>query len=236
MANKTSTLSVALRATAALFGNLPVVLPLAAVLGLCVASLDILVFNLFQQDPVGAGAAANQSTLIKVFFGWWGVVLLVEVFLGPILVGMSIYAARTYTHGGKATLYKALNFALARYTRIFKWHAIAWLIIQVGMIALIPGILFLLQYAFVDSVLCLEDERWPLARSTKLTKGRRGRIFALAMIWMVTGQVVGFLELAVLSEPNPVFALTGVMSAVYLVNIWLIMVFYMFYEDRTKPA
>ena len=56
------------------------------------------------------------------------------------------------------------------------------------------------------------------------------------MIWMVTGQVVGFLELSVLGEPNPVFALTGVMSAVYLVNIWLIMVFYMFYEDRTKPA
>lgn len=231
---KHSTFSVATRATKALFSNLGVVLPLAVVLGAVVAGLDIGVGKILAPKAFSGGTGADQSELVGLFLGWWGVVLLVELFLGPIVVAMSIYTARTYTHGGSATLPKALNFALARYGRIFKWHAAAWLSIQLGMIVLVPGILFLLQYAFVDSILVLEDERWPLARSGKLTRGRRGRIFALILPWLVVTQVIGFAELWALQAG--VASLVGLMTATYVVNIWVVMAFYVFYEDRTRTA
>jgi len=233
MAKNQSTLSVAIRATGAVFSNLHIVLPLAGVLGLLVAAVDILVMNLVAPNALSGPTGVNQSDLIALMFGWWGVILVVEILLGPIVAAMSIYTARTHSHGGKVGLGKALNFALARYTRIVKWHAAAWLTIQVGMIVLVPGILFLLQYAFVDSVLCLEDEKWPLERSSKLTKGRRGRIFALVFIWLVINQVVGFAELAAIQKGFPVLAL--LMGATYVMNIWVTMVFYQFYEDRTQP-
>ena len=233
MAKKQSTLSVAFRATGALFSNLHIVIPLAGVLGLLVAGLDLLVMNLLAPNAMSGPTGVNQSDLIALMFGWWGVILLVEILLGPIAVAMSIYTARTHSHGGKASLSKALNFGLARYGKIVKWHAAAWLTIQVGMIVLVPGILFLLQYAFVDSVLCLEDEKWPLERSSKLTKGRRGRIFALVFLWLIINQVIGFAELAAIQLGFPILAL--LMTATYVMNIWVSMVFYQFYEDRTQP-
>lgn len=233
MANQQSTLSVAIRATKALFSNLGVVVPIAAVMGALIASIDLVIFNHFQ-IPMTAGAAANQTGFIKVMLSWEAVRLLAEVFLGPIVVAMTIYTARTHTHGGKATLYKAFNFALARYSRIFKWHAITWLAINVGMSFCFVGILFLLQYAFVDAILCLEDEKWPLARSAKLTRGRRGRIFALAAPLILVQSVISIADLMVLGWEEPLFVLAGLKTVLFMANIWLFMAFYMFYEDRTK--
>ena len=233
MAKKQSTFSVALRATGALFSNLHIVIPLAGVLGILVAALDLAVLQILAPGAMGS-TGVDQGDLLAIMLGWWGVIIVVEILLGPIAAAMSIYTARTHSHGGKASLSQALNFGLARYSRVFKWHAAAWMTIQVGMIVLVPGILFLLQYAFVDSVLCLEDEDWPLERSSKLTKGRRGRIFALAFLWLAINQVIGFAELAALQHGFP--ALAVLMTATYVVNIWMAMVFYQFYEDRTQPA
>ncbi len=108
------------------------------------------------------------------------------------------------------------------------------LTIQVGMIAIVPGILFLLQYAFVDSILCLEDEERPLNRSSRLTKGRRRGIFSLVFVWLIFTQILGFMELAALGEGTG--TLIALMSGAYLLNIWVVMVFYTFYEDRTGKA
>jgi len=232
--SKHSTFSVATRATTTLFSNLGIVLPLAGFMGAVVAGLDIAVGKVLAPKAFSGSLGADQSEIVSLFLGWWGVVLLVELVFGPFVVAMSIYAARTHSHGGKATLAKAFNFALARYGRIFKWHAAAWLTIQLGMIVLVPGILFLLQYAFVDAILVLEDEEWPLARSAMLTRKRRGRIFALVLPWLVLTQVIGFAELWALSA-GPL-ALVGLMSATYVLNIFVVMAFYVFYEDRTRTT
>ena len=233
MAKRKSSIDVAIRATQALFSTWKIVLPIAVTLGTLVAFLDIVTMEMLAPEAL-KGGASDQSTTLKLMFGWWGVMLLVEVFLGPIMAAMSIYAARTHSHGGVPTLGKAFNFALARYGKIFKWHAIAFLSIQVGMIAIVPGILFLLQYAFVDSILCLEEEKWPLGRSTHLTKKRRGRIFALMLPWLVFTQVLGFAELYAIGMG--VHVLVGLMSMAYILNIWVVMVFYTFYEDRTRTT
>jgi len=233
MVKKKSSLDVAIRATKALFGSLQIVLPVAVVLGTIVSLLDLAAMELLAPEAL-KGGASDQATTIKLMFGWWGVMLLVEIFLGPIMAAMSIYAARVHSHGEKPRIGKALNFALARYGKIFKWHAIAFLSIQVGMIAIVPGILFLLQYAFVDSILCLEDEKWPLGRSTHLTKKRRGRIFALMLPWLLFTQVLGFAELYAIGMGIQV--LGGLMTVAYVLNIWVVMVFYTFYEDRTRKV
>ncbi|MEC8194143.1 MAG: hypothetical protein VX944_04450 [Myxococcota bacterium] len=233
MAKKKSAFSVALRATSYLFSCAHIVVPLALVFGLIVGLLDVAVLSLFAPEAL-KGGPTDQSTMIKLMFGWWGVMLFIEVTLGPILAAMTIYAARTRSHGGSVSLGKALNFALARYSRIFKWHAIAMLTIQIGMIAIVPGILFLLQYAFVDSILCLEDEERPLNRSSRLTKGRRRGIFSLVFVWLIFTQILGFMELAALGEGTG--TLIALMSGAYLLNIWVVMVFYTFYEDRTGKA
>jgi len=225
--------SVVQRGLGILFGNLPVFLPLAIAMGLMLAVIDTWVYEWLVPQGATTSAQMQQSAFIKLMFGWWGAMLALEIVAGPIVVGMTVYTARAHSHGGKPTLYKAFNFALARYSRIFKWHAIAWLTIQVGMIVLVPGILFLLQYAFVDSILCLEDEKWPLARSTKLTRGRRIRIFAIVFGWLVVNQVVGFLELGFVEKG--LGALTGLMGGIYLLNIFVMICFYLFYEDRTTP-
>lgn len=232
--NQQSTLSVAIRATKALLSNLHIVLPLAFFAGVVVSLLDIGVAQVLAPKALTGQLGANQSELVGLMLGWWGVVIAVEILLGPLLVAMVIYAARCYTHGQKAGFVKALNFGLARYKHIFAWHAGAWLTIQLGMIVLVPGILFLLQYAFVDAVLVLEKERWPLARSAKLTKKRRGRIFMLVLPWLIATQVVGFAELWALKEGIPTLIL--LMSSTYVLNIWVVTAFYMFYEDRTRPA
>jgi hypothetical protein len=233
MVKKKSSLDVATRATKALFGSLRIVLPVALVLGTIVSLLDIAIMELLAPEAL-KGGASDQTTTIKLMFGWWGVMLLVEIFLGPIMAAMSIYAARVHSHGGEPSLRKAFNFALARYGKIFKWHAIAFLSIQVGMIAIVPGILFLLQYAFVDSILCLENEKWPLGRSTHLTKKRRGRIFALMLPWLLFTQVLGFAELYAIGMGIQV--LVGLMTVAYILNIWVVIVFYTFYEDRTRKT
>jgi len=232
---KTSTLSVAVRATGALLSNLWIVIPIAGVMGAALTFLDIGIGKMVAPKAFSGQMGTDQSELIALMLGWWGVVIALEVFLGPIVVAMSIYTARSHTQGlPKATLSKALNFALARYKDIFKWHAAAWLTIQMGMIVLVPGILFLLQYAFVDSILVLEKEKWPLGRSAKLTRGRRGRIFALILPWLVLTQVVGFAELWALQQGTG--TLFGLMSITYIINIWVVMALYIFYEDRTQAT
>ena len=51
---------------------------------------------------------------------------------------------------------------------------------------------------------------------------------------MVVNQVVGFAELAAIQMGFPTLVL--LMTATYMVNIWVTMVFYQFYEDRTKTS
>ena len=99
--NEQSTLSVAIRATKAFFGNLNIVLPLAFFAGLVVSILDIGVAQALAPKALTGQLGANQSELVGLMLGWWGVVIAVEILLGPLLVAMVIYAARCHTHGQK---------------------------------------------------------------------------------------------------------------------------------------
>ncbi|HJN75332.1 MAG TPA: hypothetical protein QGF58_15495 [Myxococcota bacterium] len=123
-------------------------------------------------DPTNPQSQLIYSELTKLFVGaiWFTITF-------PIIDAVTIYAWRRFATGQDFSAKKALNWAVGRYGRMFGPHAKAFLTITAGMVIIVPGILFGLQYAFVDAITATDDKsRSPLKRSAKLTRGRRGRI------------------------------------------------------------
>ena len=123
-------------------------------------------------DPMNPQSQLIYSELTKLVVGaiWFTITY-------PIIDAVSIYAWRRYSTGQDFSAKKALNWAIGRYGRMFGPHAKAFLTITAGMVIIVPGILFGLQYAFVDAITATDDKsKSPLKRSQKLTAGRRGRI------------------------------------------------------------
>ncbi len=236
-----------MRATRSVLGSPMTVFLVALPFGVLAGWLNHLILGHY-----GTGQTREED-LMPMVGAFIGVYVSVEIFLGPLLAAISIYVARAHTHGAPAPLSKAINFALNRYRRMFKWHAIAWLMIHFGLALIcLPGLFFLAIYAFVDSILCLEKEPWPLARSKKLTRGRRKTIFLVFVPWLLLSQVAQFIELFgyiqkwVLAtgvdpkdlrviEMSNLLGFYGLNTILYIALMWTYMCFYMVYEDRTTP-
>ena len=127
------------------------------------------------------------------------------------------------------SLSKAINFALKRYSVVFVPYLLALLSIQIGMIIIIPGVMFMMQYAFVDSVASLENEQHVLSRSKKLTKPRRKSLVLLILPYVLLGQGVQFAEFIYSSEPWKLLAINATFEASLLL---LLSSFYMMYHER----
>jgi hypothetical protein len=216
------------RAVRTMLGHPGVVIPLLLVPAAILGVADTAVFNWL---GITQNAEDANMQIVKVGLGWQATALLNEIVYGPIFVAVAIYLARGQ---GPADLYSALNFALNRYGRLFKWHAAAVLLISVGSIVILPGVLYTLNYAFVDSVCCIEDERWPLSRSTKLTRGRRKRIFFLFLPYFVYEQVsmIGYLKLVKIGW----YYVAAMHFATYAVVFLYATIMYIMYEERTSKA
>jgi len=118
--------------------------------------------------------ASEIAKLVVQMF--WGVLLF------PIIDAASIYVWREVGKGKSAGFGSAMNWALVRYKRMFVPHAAAFLTITLGMTVLVPGVLFGLMYAFTDAIAATDPKaKRPVARSEKLTRGRRRRI---ALTWL----------------------------------------------------
>ncbi len=172
------------------------------------------------------GSTPHQEDLIKVMLAWSGVALLAEIFYGPIVAAVAIYVMHSHAHGRKPSLYKAVNFAIARYKRMFLPHLGAQLSIQLGMLVVIPGIYFMTMYAFVDPVAALEDEKWAMARSKKLTRGRRKTILWVALPLIVVAMFRMLVDLWALEQGLSMFVLDYMVFmmlqyALYIGFTWL---------------
>ena len=216
------------RGVRTMLGNPGVVIPMLLLPALVLGIADTAVFNWL---GITQNAEDANMQIVKVGLGWQATALINEIFFGPIFVATAIYLARGQ---GPANLYSALNFALNRYSRLFKWHAAAVLLISVGSIVILPGVLYTLNYAFVDSICCIEDERWPLSRSTKLTRGRRQRIFFLFLPFFIYEQIsmIGYLKLVKIGW----YYVAGMHFATYAVVFLYAIVMYVMYEERTSKA
>lgn len=226
---RSSALSALGHGVKATLSNLGTVVPLMLTLGLISAVADKALYERF-----AAGGTQDQGTLIKVLLAWTAVALVMEIFLGPIVGAIAVYIGRMYSAGETASPYKALNFALGRYRRLFLPRLIAQLSIQIGlMLLLFPGVIYVSMYAFVDSVACLEQKVWPIDRSKRLTRGRRASIVGLYLPAAILVQVIALAELWALEKG--VFVLALVFAAVSLMFFIVNVSFYKLYEGRTMP-
>jgi len=195
------------------------------------------VADLLGQDYNPYSPITSQTVLIygyvlsQPFYLLWGCLAY------PLLDAMSIYCWRKNGRGELPGLSGAVNFALGRYRKMVGPHAAAFITITLGMIIIVPGVLFGLQYAFVDAITATDDRsQAPLKRSQKLTAGRRGRI-ALSWIpyalWYVPYQII-FLQEAWQAPTMWQAIAWGVLDMALLAVMEMAM--YGFYEQRIEDA
>ncbi len=141
------------------------------------------------------GMAQSQAALVELILTQFGAFMAITAVMGPLFAAVAVYIARKTSAGEQGTAYGALNFALARYARLFLWCLAVQFSVQIGLqLVVLPGILFFQMYAFVPAVVCAEDEPWPMARSKKLTQGRRRTIFLMFLPWLLIYMGFGMLD------------------------------------------
>ncbi len=145
-----------------------------------------------------------------------------DLVVKTIAVAAVIRAFLRITAGEEATLGDSFNYALNAFPRLFKPFALAQLIIFVGSLVYIPGILYGLFYAFVAPVVLLDPGvKKVLRRSTRLTRGRRGRIFRTYLLFFPYWGALALFGPLVL--PNMHF---GIAYAAWTLNalVWFVIV------------
>ncbi|MEC7986766.1 MAG: hypothetical protein VX278_16480, partial [Myxococcota bacterium] len=174
---------------------------LGVILALSMLDASILrsIFSLFGADDFESlqrqSAMGKNSAMMKVILSYTGVNIAKILLIGPLVASTAVYISRAYASNTPATIYGAINFALSKYKRLFVPYLIAQLSIQFGMIILIPGVLFMMQYAFVDSIACLEKEKAVITRSRKMTRGLRGTMLGFIVPWGIFSQLMGLFTL-----------------------------------------
>ena len=104
---------------------------------------------------------------------------------GALVAAATIGTFMLHQQGRPCSLGDALSYGFAHWRRLIGPYTAAALIIWVGSIVIVPGVLYTLLYAFVAPVAVLDSGvRDVLRRSTKLTRGRRGRIFRTYMLFV----------------------------------------------------
>lgn len=219
-----------------LFRNFGIALAIAVLTG----GLGALLAHLVVQgvtDVVQVGPNDRQKLLIVTQLTALGVLTVWGAIVGAWAAAAGLYLWVQHEKGQPTSLYDAVNFGLNRFGRVVGPHAKAYLIIQLGMIILVPGILFGLQYAFVDAIATLDSqEKNPLARSRKLTAGRRGtlfRTFAVFLVWWAPYQLL--LTYQAQNMGIPAIVLAGTVDHLVLLAVELCMVQYYLALFR-KPA
>ena len=225
------------RSTKLTLKNIPALFPLALVFGgvghiLMVKFGPVLVP--WQPDP-----ANQQFVMLAKQLGHMVFLLIWFPLTFPLVNAAAIYCWRKDDKEGKAASFsEAYGFAKARYGRMVGPHAKAYALIALGMIILIPGIVYGLWFAFVDPITATDDKsKNPLMRSRKLTQGRRGKLLRAWLPYAVfaSGNAVAPLldELVELGGTYSML-LYGTFNALLLVIMKMSM--NGFYEERLEDA
>lgn len=172
-----------------------------------------------------------QSKLIALAFTHMGLMLVTKSIIGPALSIFVVIHARATILKQELSLGKALQFLLKRYKTVFIPYLLAMLSIQIGSIILIPGIFFMMQFAFVDSVATLEQEKHVLSRSTRLTRTRRKTLVLLIVPYLLLGQGIQLMEFSYSSDLGSLMLINMTYEGLLVL---LLSVFYSLYHERVS--
>jgi hypothetical protein len=120
---------------------------------------------------------------------------LIEGVFGPIYCGALVYALAQLKGGRRPRYFEAISVGVRTWGRLFSARFFAGLWIMLGLILLVvPGIVLMVRYAFIDAVVVLEGAGGDSARrrSAELTRGFRWQIFLAGLLFLVTFVPLGF--------------------------------------------
>ena len=201
---------------------------------LCIVGLAALDSSILQgvldAYNVQGSLLQQNAQLVSVILTFMGLNLLKVLLVGPLLSMMIVYLGFAFTQNKEVSPYNALNFILRNYKRLFVPFLIAQLCIQIGMVVVIPGVLFMMQYAFVDAVTCIEKNPGPLTRSRKLTRALRGSLLAFIIPWALFSQLSG---LVILQFSDNFLALTSLNILTQAFYTFILCAFFSAYEYRS---
>jgi len=178
-------LQVFFRALKRTLKNLPVLMPLLILVGALGGLLSWkLAPYIVPWNP--SPDASQQVQLIAENMKHLVFMLIWMVLAYPLINAAAIFCWRAESNGEVANASDAYQFAKSRYRRMFRPHLKAVVWIQVGLMVVIPGIIYGLWYAFVDPITATDDKsKSPLERSRRLTQGRRSQILRLWLLFVV---------------------------------------------------
>lgn len=232
-----SVIATVRRSLRVLVDNLGLFLVLAVLMAVPGTALSDGLTNLFLQlnkDLLAAnGVLIDKQIAAILCMGVADIVALPwDLVVKTLAVAATIRVFMLAAEGKPAAMGDVLNYAVNAFPRLFKPFAIAQLIIFIGSLVYIPGILYGLFYAFVAPVVLLDPGvRRVLHRSTRLTRGRRGRIFRTYLLFFPYWGTLALLGPLVL--PNMHF---GIAYAAWTLNalVWfvIVMAVLQFYIER----
>ncbi len=215
----------------AILGNAGVFIPIMLALG----ALDVFLFrgalslNGFKPTDNILQMQIPPSALMKLTFSFLGLMIGIKAVLGPIIGMLVVLYARATAKSSALSMNSAINFISKRYKNVFIPYLLAMLSIQVGMLIVVPGIMFMMQYAFVDSVATLEKEQHVLTRSKRLTKSRRKSLILLILPFVIIGQGMQFVDFIYSSNLPALIGFHSIYEGLFLV---ITATFYMLYHER----
>lgn len=215
----------------AIFSNAGIFIPMTLALG----TLDVFLFrgalslNGFAPTDNILQMQIPPSALMKLTFSFLGLAIGIKAIVGPIIGMLVVLFSRAHAKSTKLKMNSAINFISKRYKSVFIPYLLAMLSIQVGMLIVIPGIMFMMQYAFVDSVATLEKEKHVLTRSKRLTKSRRKSLVMLILPFVLLGQGMQFVDFIYSSNLPALIGFHSLYEGLFLV---IASTFYMLYHER----
>ena len=216
---------------AAIFSNAGIFIPVILALG----TLDVFLFrgalslNGFAPTENILKMEIPPSALMKLTASFLGLAIGIKAIVGPIIGMLVVLFSRAHAKSTKLNMNSAINFITKRYKSVFVPYLLAMLSIQIGMIIIIPGIMFMMQYAFVDSVATLEKEKHVLTRSKRLTKSRRKSLVMLIGPFVFLGQGMQLIDLLYSSNLPALIGFHSLYEGLFLV---ITSTFYMLYHER----
>ncbi len=216
------------------FANLHIALVIAAISGglgfwltdmigtVTVAQTDI-------RDPKMQLIAATMLQALLACF--WA--LLIGAWAAPAQIYLWVQREK----GLPATLSGAVNFGLNRWSRVAVAHFKAYVAVVLGNIIIVPGIIFGIQFAFVDAIATLDaKERSPLRRSARLTSVRRRAIVGTMLVFLLGWWLWFQLGIVFVMPVLPVWAKFGLGTIDHLVLVLVDLCMVQFYLDLFRKA
>jgi hypothetical protein len=168
---------------------------------------------------------------------------LIEAVFGLIYCGALVYALAQLKCGRRPSYFEAISVGRRNWGRLFSARFFTGLLIVFGlMLLVVPGIVLMVRYAFIDAVVVLERAGGDKARhrSVELTRGFRWQIFVAGLLFFGTFVPLSF---AIRVPYEQFFPALNTMATDVAVDCVLDMayailqiVIFLYYWQATEPA